>query len=58
MKNRLFSLRDCMCKAIPVIQVNRVVDQKDKLEKMEGQGGGEAQGATAPTQKYLFTLEQ
>jgi hypothetical protein len=28
---------------MPVIPVNRVVDPKEQLEKMEGRGGGEAQ---------------
>jgi hypothetical protein len=39
-----------MCKEIPVIPVNRVVDPKRKLGKMEGRGGGEAQGV-ADSQK-------
>jgi hypothetical protein len=33
-----------MCKELPVIPVNKVVDQKRKIGKMEGRGGGEAQG--------------
>jgi hypothetical protein len=47
-KNQMFFLRKlpfdcevrghCMCKEMPVIPVNRVVDKKKKLEK----GGGEA----------------
>jgi hypothetical protein len=32
-----------MCKEIPVIQVNRVVDPKKNNKKMEGLGGGETQ---------------
>jgi hypothetical protein len=32
-----------MCKEMPVISVNKVVD-KNNLEKMEGRGGREAQG--------------
>jgi hypothetical protein len=32
-----------MCKEMPVILINRVVD-KSRIIKMEGQGGGEAQG--------------
>jgi hypothetical protein len=37
-----------MCKEMPVIPVNRVVDSKRAIEKMEGQGGGgEAQGVAA-----------
>jgi hypothetical protein len=34
-----------MCKERPVISVNRVVDPKRTIGKMEGRGGGEAQGA-------------
>jgi hypothetical protein len=37
-----------MCKELPVITVNKVVDQKELSEKMEGQGGGEAQGVADP----------
>jgi hypothetical protein len=33
-----------MCKDMPVIPVNRVVDIKRIIGKMEGRGGGEAQG--------------
>jgi hypothetical protein len=33
-----------MCKEMPVIPVDRVVDKKRIIGKMEGQGGGEAQG--------------
>jgi hypothetical protein len=34
-----------MCKELPVIPVNKVVDPKRIIGKMEGQGGGgEAQG--------------
>jgi hypothetical protein len=34
-----------MCKELPVIPVNKVVDpKKNNRRKMEGQGGGEAQG--------------
>jgi hypothetical protein len=33
-----------MCKEMPVIPVNRVVDPKRIMGKMEGRGGGEAQG--------------
>jgi hypothetical protein len=29
---------------MPVILVNKVVDPKKQYEKMEGRGGGEAQG--------------
>jgi hypothetical protein len=38
-----------MCKEMPVIPVNRVVDpKKKKWEKLEGRGGGEAQGVADP----------
>jgi hypothetical protein len=37
-----------MCKEMPVISVNRVVDKKRTIRKMEGRGGGEAQGVTDP----------
>jgi hypothetical protein len=35
-----------------VIQVNRVVDAKTIIRKMEGRGGGEAKGVADP--KELF----
>jgi hypothetical protein len=34
----------CMCKEMPAILVDRVVDKKGIIGKMEGQGGGEAEG--------------
>jgi hypothetical protein len=38
-----------MCKEMPVILVSRVVDpKKNNQKKMEGQGGGEAQGVADP----------
>jgi hypothetical protein len=37
-----------MCKEILVIAVERVVDKKRIMEKMEGRGGGEAQGVADP----------
>jgi hypothetical protein len=37
-----------MCKEMPVIPVNRVVDPKRIIGKMEDQRGGEAQGAADP----------
>jgi hypothetical protein len=40
-----------MCKEMPVIQVNRVVDKK---RKMEGQGGGDAQGVEGMINKSDF----
>jgi hypothetical protein len=33
-----------MCKGMQVIPVDRVVDKKRIIQKMEGRGGGEAQG--------------
>jgi hypothetical protein len=37
----------CMCKEMPVIPVNKVEDTK-RIIKMEGWGGGEAQGVADP----------
>jgi hypothetical protein len=37
-----------MCKEMPVFPVNKVVDPKRKIGKMEGRGGGEAQGVADP----------
>jgi hypothetical protein len=37
-----------MRKELPVILVNKVVDPKRIIGKMEGQGGGEAQGVADP----------
>jgi hypothetical protein len=38
-----------MCKELPVILVNKVVDPKrNNQKKMEGRGGGEAQGVADP----------
>jgi hypothetical protein len=42
-----------MCKEMPVITVNKVVDTKRKIQKMEGQGGGEAQGVADPNKIIL-----
>jgi hypothetical protein len=39
-----------MCKEMPVILVNRVVDPKRIIGK-NGRGGGEAQGVADPTKK-------
>jgi hypothetical protein len=39
-----------MCKEVPVIWVNRVVD---KVEKMDGREGGEAQWVADP-KKLIF----
>jgi hypothetical protein len=33
-----------MCKELPVIPFNKVVDPKRIIQKMEGRGGGGAQG--------------
>jgi hypothetical protein len=41
-----------MCKELPVIPVNKVVDPK-RIIKMEGRGGGEAQGVAEPHTKKL-----
>jgi hypothetical protein len=37
-----------MCKEMPVIPVNRVVDTKRIIGKMEGREGGKAQGVADP----------
>jgi hypothetical protein len=37
-----------MCKEMPVIPVGRGVDPKRIMEKIEGRGGGEAQGVADP----------
>jgi hypothetical protein len=38
-----------MCKELPVILVNKVVDlKKNNQKKMEGRGGGVAQGVADP----------
>jgi hypothetical protein len=37
-----------MSKEMPVIPVNKVVDSKRIIGKMEGLGGGEAQGVADP----------
>jgi hypothetical protein len=49
-----------MCEEMPVIPVDRVVDEKkNNLKNMEGRGGGEAQGfvdtPTPPTESSCFT---
>jgi hypothetical protein len=43
-----------MCKEMPVIPVNRVVDKKERWEKMEGHGGGEAQWVADPYNPQHF----
>jgi hypothetical protein len=62
-KKQLFSLRKlpgdfevrghCMCKEMPVIPVDRVVDKTRIIRKMEGQGGGEAQGVVDPKNRLI-----
>jgi hypothetical protein len=37
-----------MCKETPLIPVYKVVDRKRIIGKMEGRGGGEAQGVADP----------
>jgi hypothetical protein len=45
-----------MCKELPVILVNKVVDPKRIIGKiMEGLGGGEAQGVADP-KKHCKTM--
>jgi hypothetical protein len=47
---------NCIGKELPVIPVNRVADRKiEYLEKMEGLGGGKAQGVADPPERNLFT---
>jgi hypothetical protein len=46
----------CMCKELPVIPVNKVVDPKKNNKKMEGRGGGEAQGVADTKKTYYFLL--
>jgi hypothetical protein len=38
----------CMCKEMPVISVERVVEKQSIMGKMEGRGGREAQGVSDP----------
>jgi hypothetical protein len=42
-----------MCKEMPVIPVNRVVDPKRIIGKMEGRGGAEAQGVADPPKNKI-----
>jgi hypothetical protein len=46
-----------MCKEMPVIPVDRVVDKKRIIEKMEGRGGGQAQRVSDP-QKTNVLMER
>jgi hypothetical protein len=41
-----------MCREMLVIPVNKVVDPKRIITKMEGQGGGEAHGVVTPKKLY------
>jgi hypothetical protein len=44
-----------MCKEMPVIRVNKVVDPKRIIgKKMEGRGGGEAKGVADPKKDRPF----
>jgi hypothetical protein len=45
-----------ICKKMPVIPFNRVVDTKRIIRKMEGRGGGEAQGFADPQKNSLGIL--
>jgi hypothetical protein len=51
-----------MCKELPVIPFNKVVDPKRIIQKMEGRGGGGAQGVAdpkkQPTKQKLMALAQ
>jgi hypothetical protein len=47
-----------MCKEVPVIPVDRVVDKTTIIGKMEGQGGVEAQGVADPKNKESSLTEQ
>jgi hypothetical protein len=43
-----FLLSHCICKEMPFTPVDRVVDMKKIIGKMEGRGGEEAQGVADP----------
>jgi hypothetical protein len=43
-----------MCKEMLVIPVNRVVAREELLGKMEGRGGGEAQGVADQKRCYFL----
>jgi hypothetical protein len=46
-----------MCKELPVILVNKVVDPKRIIGKnIEGRGGVEAQGVADPKKRTLITF--
>jgi hypothetical protein len=44
----------CMCQGSAGHEVDRVVDKKRIIGKMEGRGGGEAQGADDPKENPPF----
>jgi hypothetical protein len=47
-----------MCKEMPVIKVIKVLDpKKEKSEKMEGQGGGKAQGVADPKKANILIIK-
>jgi hypothetical protein len=55
----VFEKLEAMCKEMPVIPVNRVVDPKRIIKKTEGQEGGEAQGVADPKKETsLFHITQ
>jgi hypothetical protein len=43
-----------MCKEMPVIPVDRLIDKKRIIRKMEGGRGEEAQGAADPQKSPLL----
>jgi hypothetical protein len=49
-----------MCKKMPVISVSRVVGpkriEKNNWKKLEGQGGGEAQGVADPQKSAAWSM--
>jgi hypothetical protein len=47
-----------MCKELPGIPINKVVDPKRIIRKMEGQGGEEAQGVADPQKKNNLSREE
>jgi hypothetical protein len=50
-----------MCKEMPVIPVNKAVDQKRIIGKMEGQGGGglpDFSWYNLPTRRKMYQLPQ
>jgi hypothetical protein len=47
-----------MCKELSVILVNKVVDPKRIIGKIEGRGGGEAQGVGDQIYMYIYLRRQ